>query len=69
MQNAKQTAGRNAPVPPVRQSFSFTCTCCEQTEHRPTPEAPADWSIEYIDENAYIFCPPCALDLPRGDLQ
>lgn len=69
MHNAKHTARREAPTPRVPQPFSFSCTCCELTENRPTPDAPAGWVIEYLDDHGYAFCPECAIDLPTGTAQ
>ena len=69
MQNPKHTASRETAAPLLRQPFSFSCTCCELTENRPVPEAPAGWAIEYVKGTGYAFCPDCAIDLPRGGAQ
>jgi hypothetical protein len=69
MIDSRHTAQRKAATPPLPRAFSFTCTCCETTENRPDMNAPQGWEVEYIDGNSYVFCPDCAIDLPRGDAQ
>ena len=70
MRLSRQTSTRTtAAQPPVRRIFSFTCACCGLTENCPTPDAPAGWVVECVDDEAFVFCPQDALNHKIGGMQ
>ncbi|EIZ77794.1 hypothetical protein WSK_3805 [Novosphingobium sp. Rr 2-17] len=64
---------RQSPTPPQPQpparAFLFVCSACETPECSPTPDLPKNWGAAPIGENTHAYCPECAIDLPKGELQ
>jgi hypothetical protein len=70
MRQSSQTKGRTAqPQRPVLQAVTFICSACETPEQSPTPELPKNWATETIGDVTSAYCPDCAIDLPKGQIQ
>jgi hypothetical protein len=62
---------RRAPSPqrPLSPRATFICNACQTPEHRRTPALPKNWAKETVGDDIYVYCPDCAIDLPKGQVQ
>jgi hypothetical protein len=70
MRPSAQTKRRTLPPPrPVQPALTFICTACETPHHSRTPELPKNWAVETVRNDVFVYCPDCAIDLPRAVIQ
>jgi hypothetical protein len=70
MRQSNQAHGRPATQQrPTPHAVTFICSACETAEHTRTPALPKGWDTEAIGDDIFAYCPDCAIDLPKGQIQ
>lgn len=70
MPPSSQTKRRTpSPARALRPAITFICTACETPHHSRTPALPRHWAAETVDDDVFVYCPDCAIDLPKAAIQ